>query len=500
MTELEEELLKQNEALTNELSLLREQIDYLTKKIFGRSSEQSKDDKNQIDLFDDDSSFNLAETTEEKTVFEEISYKRKKKKGYKAELTKDLPVKEIHCDLHGQECTCDWCCTSLKHIGKTRVREEVIFVPAKMYKKVYYQHAYECPTCKKDGVDTIKKARVPKQPITHSLASPSVLAQLIHQKIEMSLPFYRQEKEWENYGLRVSRRTQSNWFITSCEKWLAPIWNELKNQLIKEKFIHADETHYHVLSSKKQKSYFWLFRTIEQTKYPIVLYHHELTRKSSVAQQFLNGFSGYLHCDGYSAYKSVDNAILVNCWAHVRRKFFEAKDSSSKNTPASQGVAYCDKLFQIEKEIKALTDDEKYQSRTEKSQPILDEFWQWIESFITLPGSKLGKAVNYALNLKEGLMTFMKDGSCALSNNLAERSIRPTTIGRKNWLFSASERGATANGIAYSIVETAKANGLVPTKYLEYLFERLPNVEDISNPETIQSYLPWTIQVQTACR
>lgn len=133
-----------------------------------------------------------------------------------------------------------------------------------------------------------------------------------------------------------------------------------------------------------------------------------------------------------------------------------------------------------------MTDDEKYQSRIEKSQPILDEFWQWIESFITFPGSKLGKAVNYALNLKEGLMTFMKDGRCDLSNNLAKRSIRPTTIGRKNWLFSASERGYTANGIAYSIVETAKANGLVPTKYLEYLFEKLPNVEDISNPEAIQ--------------
>lgn len=139
MTELEEKLLKQNEALTNELSLLREQVDYLTKKLFGRSSEQSKDDDNQIDLFSDDSSFSLAETTEEKTVFEEISYKRKKKKGYKAELTKELPTKEIHCDLHGQDCTCDWCCTSLKHIGKTKVREEVVFVPAKMYKKVYYQ-------------------------------------------------------------------------------------------------------------------------------------------------------------------------------------------------------------------------------------------------------------------------------------------------------------------------------------------------------------------------
>lgn len=500
MTELEEKLLKQNEALTNELRLLREQVDYLTKKLFGRSSEKNLDDKNQIDLFDENSSFNLAETTEEKTIFEEIHYKRKKKKGYKAELTKDLPVEEVHCELKGQECTCDWCCTSLKHIGKAKIREEVVFVPAKMYKKVYYQHSYECPTCKLDDTDMIKKAFIPKQPITHSLASPSILAQLFHQKIEMSLPFYRQEKEWENYGLKVPRRTQSNWFITASEKWLSPIWQELKKQLVKEDFIHADETHYKVLSSEKQKSYFWLFRTIEEAEQPIILYHHDLSRKSSVAQAFLKDFSGYLHCDGYSAYKSIDNTILVNCWAHVRRKFFEAKDSSSRDTPAAQGVAYCDKLFQIEKEIKTLTFEEKYQLRLEKSQPILDEFWKWIESFITLPGSKLGKAVNYALNMKDGLMTFMREGRCALSNNLAERSIRPTTIGRKNWLFSASERGATANGIAYSIVETAKANGLVPTKYLEYLFEQLPNIEDVSNTEILKAYLPWSEQVQATCR
>ncbi|WP_086951698.1 MULTISPECIES: IS66 family transposase [Vagococcus] len=341
---------------------------------------------------------------------------------------------------------------------------------------------------------------VPKQPITHSLASASILAHLFHQKIEMSLPFYRQEKEWESYGLRVPRRTQANWFITSCEKCLTPIWKELKKKLVKEELIHADETYYNVLSSEKQKSYFWLFRTIEQAEHPIILYYHDLSRKSSVAQQFLAEFSGYLHCDGYSAYKSIEKTTLVNCWAHVRRKFFEAKDSSSKNTPASQGGAYCDQLFHIEKEMKELSHQEKYDLRLAKSQPILNEFWQWIASFNALPGSKLGKAVNYALNMKAGLMNFLKDGRCALSNHLAERSIRPTTIGRKNWHFSASERGATANGIAYSIIETAKANDLVPVKYLEYLFIHLPNLEDNSTSNALEVYLPWSEQVQATCR
>ena len=132
--------------------------------------------------------------------------------------------------------------------------------------------------------------------------------------------------------------------------------------------------------------------------------------------------------------------------------------------------------------------------------PILDEFWRWIESFHSLPGSKLGKAVGYAHNHKEGLMNFLKDGRCAISNNIAERSIRITTIGRKNWNFSTSERGAIANGISYSIIDTAKSNGLNPTKYLEYLFKNLPNLQDISNNEILEEYLPWANKVQLACK
>lgn len=420
--------------------------------------------------------------------------------GYKAELTKHLPVKEIHCELNGEDCTCDWCNAELRHIGKSYVHEEVVFVPATMYKKVYYQHSYECPSCKVDGEDAIKKAPVPKQPITHSLASPSVLAQLHHQKIEMSLPFYRQEKEWANYGLKVPRRTLANWFITSTEKWLKPIWNKLKEYLLKEELLHADETYYKVLSSDKQKTYYWLFRTIEQATHPIVLFQHDLTRSSSVPQKFLRGFSGYLHCDAYGAYGTLENVTLVNCWAHLRRKFFEAKGTATKNSKADQGVKYCDDLFRIEREIQEFSPEKKYEFRIKKSKPIIDKFWEWIRSFHALGGSKLGKAVGYALNNKTGLMNFLLDGRCAISNNIAERSIRPTTVGRKNWNFSASERGATANGIVYSLVDTAKANGIAPTRYFEYLFEKLPNLTIENDLSVLEDYLPWSDQVQLACK
>lgn len=515
MTELEKELMKnndklldqidriqkQNEAYAQELHLLREQVAYLTKKIFGRSSEKNNDLDGQVDLFKDDELFNQAETTEEKTIVEEIKYKRKKRKGYKAALTKNLPVKEIYCELNDKDCQCDWCTSHMEPIGKEYVREEVVFSPATMYKKKYYRYAYACPNCKADGADYIKKATVPKPAIKHSLASPSVLAQLLHQKFEMSLPFYRQEKEWKNYGVTLYRRTLANWVITSSEKWLLPVWNALKDHLLREDILHADETPYRVLSSDKEKSYYWLFRSIEIAEHPIVLFKHSLTRSGSVPQKFLQDFKGFLHCDAYSAYGTLKNVTLVHCWAHLRRKFFEAKGTTThKVTKAQEGVHFCDRLFKIERDIQSLSPDERYKEREAKSKPVLDAFWNWIESFPVLSGSKLGKAVGYALNNKQGLMNFLLDGRCAISNNIAERSIRVTTIGRKNWNFSTSKRGAEANGIVYSLIETAKANHINPQKYFEFLFEKLPNLTDELNLSVLEDYLPWANQVQQLCK
>ena len=494
------QLQKQNEIQINELRLLREQIEYLTKKLFGNSTEKSDKLNGQVDLFEDEESFRLAETTEEKTIIEEIKYKRKKRVGYKAELTKDLRVEEVHCKLSGDDCLCDWCKGKLHHIGKTYSHEEVVFVPATMYKKVYYRHSYECLSCKADGADAIKSASVPKQAITHSLSSPSILAELLYQKIELSLPFYRQEKEWLGWGLKVPRRTLANWFITCTEKWLKPIWNKLKEHLLNEELLHADETYYNVLSSDKEKTYYWLFRTIEQAQHPIILFQHALTRGQIIPKTFLNGFKGFLHCDAYSAYGTLEHVTLVNCWAHLRRKFVEAGGLNNEDGKAKVGLRYCNELFKLEEDIKGLSPEEKQHIRDAKARKILESFWNWIASFRSIKGSKLGKAINYALNNKSGLMNFLLDGRCALSNNIAERSIRPTTVGRKNWNFSASERGAIANGIVYSLVDTAKANGIIPRKYFEFLFEKLPNLVNISDPVVIEEYLPWAKQIQSNCK
>ncbi|WP_270829076.1 IS66 family transposase [Enterococcus faecalis] len=495
-----DKIQKQNEAYAQELHLLREQVAYLTTKLFGRSTEKSEDLNGQLDLFNDDKLFNQAETTEEKTIVEEIKYKRKKQIGYKAALTKDLPVKEVYCELTNQDCQCDWWMSHMKPIGKEYVREEVVFSPATMYKKKYYRYAYACPNCKTDGADYIKKATVPASPIKHSLASPSVLSHLLHQKFEMSLPFYRQEKEWEGYGLSIPRRTLANWVITISENWLLPIWETLKDCLLQEEILRADETPYKVLSSNKSKTYYWLFRTIEKTDHPIILFKYEETRSGAVPQKFLHDFHGFLHCDAYGAYGTLKNVTLVNCWAHLRRKFFEAKATTAKTSKAQEGIVFCDKLFKLEREFEQLVPHEKYRERQLKSKPLLDEFWNWLGSFPTLNGSKLGKAVDYALNNKNGLMNFLLDGRCAISNNVAERNIRTTTIGRKNWNFSTSKKGAEANGIVYSLIETAKANGINPQKYFEFLFEKLPNLTDNLSSSVLEDYLPWANQIQMNCK
>ena len=498
--ELNEQLKKQTETSNEENQLLREQVAYLTNKLFGKSSEKMVDPDGQLDLFSDDESFSLAETTEEKTEVEEIHYKRKKKIGHKAELIKDLPVRQVFLELPDEACTCDWCNTPMKKIGKNHVRDEIVFIPATMYKKEYYTYAYACPHCKKNDTDVIKRAEVPKAPIKNSLSSPTSLAQLHHQKTEMSLPYYRQEKEWANYGLKVSRKTLANWFILSSEKWLLPIWKRLKTKLLDEHYLHADETYYRVLDVDKTNTYYWLFQTAEAATHQIALYQHEKSRSGLIPKQFLERFTGFLHCDAYSGYQQVDGVKLVNCWAHLRRYFVDAKGVATKETKADQGIAFCQKLFEIEKRAKDVSSEERYEMRQKEAVPLLHGFWKWIESFTVLTGSKLGKAVNYAVNHKEGFMNFLLDGNCVISNNLAERSIRPTTIGRKNWLFSKSLRGAVANGLSYSIVQTAKLNGLSPTKYLTYLFEKLPNEPKIKNPEALDAYLPWSKEVQLNCK
>lgn len=241
MTEQEKLLMEQNKQLLKQVESLTEQVRFLTQKLFGRSSERtttSTSPENQLSLFSDEelNSFNEAEISVTKSVMEPqdlqtITYNRRPA-GKKADLIKDIPTVRVDCVLHEEDGQCEWCNTTLRPIGKEYIRKEVDFIPAHLRVKEIYRTAYECPGCKSDGTDTIIKAETPSPVIPKSLASASSVAWLLHQKFEMSLPFHRQEKEWQSYGLDLSRATMANWVIKATSLWLEPLFQLLHKQLI----------------------------------------------------------------------------------------------------------------------------------------------------------------------------------------------------------------------------------------------------------------------------
>lgn len=279
-------------------------------------------------------------------------------------------------------------------------------------------------------------------------------------------------------------------------------------RLLELDIAHADETTLQVLSEPERPatstSYMWLYRS-GQADVPIVLYDYQQTRAGKHPRRFLEGFQGYLHVDGYPGYNGLPDVVLVGCWAHARRKFTEAlqalpESAATTAVKAKEGLAFCNKLFDIERELKDENPQERYEKRLERSQPVLEAFLAWLQEQTprVLPKSGLGKAIKYCRKQWEHLEAFLGDGRLEIDNNRAERSIKPFVVGRKNWLFSNTAKGARSSAIIYSIVETAKENGLNPFHYLSYLFEELPNV-DTTDKEQLAQFLPWSSTLPRKC-
>ena len=232
-----------------------------------------------------------------------------------------------------------------------------------------------------------------------------------------------------------------------------------------------------------------------------MLYDYQSSRHASHAAVFLKEFNGYLHADGYDGYHRLpEKIVVVGCWAHLRRRFDEAlKALPEKNREGSAtllGKQYCDRLFEIERKLCDVTYEERYSNRQKLAAPLVEEFFSWAESLGALPKSGLGKAIYYAKNQKKYLERYLLDGRLEISNNLAERSIKPFVIGRKNWLFANTSKGARASAIMYSIIETAKENGLNPYAYLMFLLKTLPK----RTTENLDGFLPDGILIPCSCK
>jgi len=310
---------------------------------------------------------------------------------------------------------------------------------------------YICRECE-DSSDRaiIIKTKAPNAVIKGSFASPESVAYAIHQKFVMGVPLYRQEQEWKRKGVALSRQTLANWLVKASECWLTPLANELRQRLLSQAVAHADETTFQVLKeynkTPQSKSYLWCYRTSGDTDEPIVFAEYKPDRKHKNPVEFFANFKGYLHTDGYEAYhKLPKDIVVVGCWAHVRRKWDAAlkiiKANDRSNTLELKGKHYCDEMFDIERVLAPLPPDEKYKARLKALKPVMDEFFVWIGTIRTPPKSLLGKAVGYMLSQKEYLQNVLLDGRLELSNNRAERTIKPFVICRKNFLFANTVRG-----------------------------------------------------------
>ena len=501
-------------SLEQQVSNLTEMILLLNKKQFGASSEKTPRDKvleNQLRL--EAEVFNEAEMHHdpmftEPPLTEIVVIKKPKTKVTREKILQNLPVEEIEYVLEGEDKLCPWCKTEMVPIGKEQVRQELQFIPAQLKVINYVRYAYECPECKKDGESVIEKAPTPPPVLKHSLASPSSVAHVMYQKYVNALPLYRQAQDWLNWGMKLNRTTLANWVIRGAEDWLMPVQEHLKKKLLERDVLHADETVVQVLHEPGKKatteSYMWLYRTGCKDPLPIILFDYQPSRGGVHAAKYLEGFSGYLHTDGYAGYEKVPNIIRCGCWAHLRRYFVEAipAATSKTDTPSNGEIGrdYCNKLFKIEEGLIDLSAEERKDKRLELEKPVLEAFWSWLEKLQPLNGSRLGKAVTYAKNQKKYMENYLQDGRCSLSNNLAENSIRPFTVGRKNWEFSNSQKGAKASATIYSIIETAKANHLNTFKYLRYLLQKMPGLDYQNQPDLLEELMPWSHEVQETCK
>jgi len=488
-----------------------EQIKIALQYKFGTSSERTE-------IPDRPGFFNEAETIADNEAIEpgqteHIEYNRKKRIGKREEFYKDIPVKEVVHELSEEERICHKCGKPMRECGREVVRCELEHIPASVTKIEHVQVIYDCSECEKAPEAekrSIIKAEVPAPVIPKSgIASPSLVAYIVSNKYMLALPLNRQAEEFKRLGIEIPKQNLANWVIFVAKTWFIIIWTMLKDELLANEILHADESIHQVINEKgrtaKQKSYMWAYFTGRDSPRQVAIFEYQATRAKEHPKTFLEGFKGILHVDAYAGYLGLEDQgiILVNCWSHVRRKFIEAQKilqkNDRKNFPAGVGVRYCDHLFFLERyyDEENFIREQRERWRELLSIPIAKNFFSWAKSMYPRVNkdSLFGKAISYALNCEERLMNVFRDGRLELSNNRSERGLRAHAVGRNNWKFSYSPEGAKASAIAYSIVETALANGLVPYMYLQYLFEMLPNIPK----ERYHECLPWNPLVQENC-
>ncbi len=454
----------------SQIAMLQEQIKLHLQRRFAASSEKVSVD--QLGLFNEAES--LAAEDEETVSDISVTVKaHQRTRKPRIGIPDNYPREEIVYDLPENEKTCPHDGHELKVIGSDD-HEQLDIIPAQVKVLRHKRLKYACPCCDQH----IVTAKKPKQAIEKSIASAGLLAYIATQKYCDALPLYRQSEIFKRAGIALDRTNLANWMVRVGEL-VQPLIQALTEHLQRQALLHLDETTLQVLDEPgkptQSKSYLWLMASFSERS--ALVFHYSPTRSQSVPEMLLSASTQAIMVDGYEGYQSActtNNITRLGCWAHARRKFVEAQKLQPKGKvgKADQGIAYIRKLYVIEKKLKERPPDERLKIRQEEAKPIIKQLEKWMDkSLLTVtPTSAIGRALSYLKNQWPRLIAYLDDGLYPIDNNVAERATRPFTIGRKNWLFAKSQAGAVASANLYSLIETAKANGVNPYDYLRYVF------------------------------
>lgn len=502
--------LAQQTAATEKLT---EQIALMNTRSFARKSEKCLTDDSQLscfaEIFNEIESLVTEQTSMEPALEEVVvpAHKRRKAKGKLEEDLKDFPVKIVEHTLSEEELA------ECFPEGYKRLPDEV-YKKLELIPAVFEVHEHHIAVYKgKNG--NIVRADHPKEMLDHSIATPSLVSAIINSKYTNALPLYRQEQEFARNDVNISRQTMANWVMIAAERYISLLYDRMKEEIIKSSVIHADETPVMVTKDGREgmhKSYMWVYRSGSMCKAnQAVLYEYQKTRKADAPGDFLKGFEGKLVCDGYQVYHTLENRTdtgfeAAGCWAHARRPFAEIVKSlgaeKASGTMAAEALMQIQAIYHADNLLLKLPPSERKKRRKLLVKPMVDGYFDWcreVQEKLT-PSSETAKGIRYSLNQEKYLRVFLTDPQIPMDNNLAEQAIRPFCVGKKNWKLIDTVHGAQASAILYSIVETAKANGLNIYQYFRHLLTVIPQHMEDTTLDFLDDLLPWSKNLPEICR
>ena len=506
-------LLNKYIELLAKVANLEEQLEKAKKMLFGKRSEKSKNIFNDRQLMFDgfQKLYDTSSDTEEiEDSAEESAPKKSKKTGEhrgRNELRGDLEIEEVLWTLPEDQQICQVCGDKLVPFAKKHITTRIKIIPERIFQVRYFRQLYKCVNCDKNGIKSnIQKAPdlTPAPVIQKGLPEAEMIAYVADSKFTLGEPLYRMEQHFKMQGLYLSRTTMANWLIKSS-KWLKPVISRFWEYAYSEPVLNADETTFRVLNIDgkpiDKMGQMWVVCTGKVAERKIALYTYRNNRTKSTAEELLGNYTGIVQTDGYQGYGS-GKYRHAGCWAHARRKFV---DSIPPGDVTESKAAIAVKLLDQVAALEGMARKEHYSSeqllelRQKAEKPILEKFYDFISELRPSKGSHLGTAIRYAKKQKEKLMMFLEYPEVEMTNNLAERTVKPFVIDRKNFLFSASDKGAEATARFMSLIETAKRNGLNIFGYLTHLMKTLPAWGENPTEEQIDSIMPWSTELPKSC-